>query len=362
MLSRRAALGLSVVVLSACGTRAAVETAAPRPVLRISMRPGDLLSAFRNLPQFSIQTVTIGDSQKRLEALQQGLIDVTNAVADVTFLASYGRSPGYAAHLEKIRGIALMNRAVVHLLIGPNVNPRNGFRGMRIVLGDPAGGNSALGERLVNSMGVSTSAIHGEFAPYDVAVDKLLNGDVDALIATALPPEEPIVRALRGGARLVEIKGPEVDRLSVHYPLLRRTLLPRGTSRCTPWASISCSFVARTSTHKSSISSRARSSKRFPDTLFARWIRTAPRRRSFPSIRAPRDTTASARCVDDLSTSRPRQKVAIGFSTEPVAPGTATGDAVTKNSQRLRLAASLLTASRSRLSKIGTPIAISTRA
>ena len=37
------------------------------------------------------------------------------------------------------------------------------------------------------------------------------------------------MRALRGGARLLEIKGPEVDRLRVHYPLLRRTLLPRGT-------------------------------------------------------------------------------------------------------------------------------------
>jgi uncharacterized protein len=230
MLSRRTALGLSVVVvLSACGTRAAVDTETPRPVLRIAMRPTELLSAFLSLPQFSIQAVPIGDSQKRLEALQEGSIDVTSAVADVTFLASYGRRPDHSAHLQRIRGIALMNRAVVHLLIGPNVDPRNGFRGMRIVLGDPAGGNSALGERLVNSMGVATAAIHGEFAPYDAAVDKLLKGAVDAVIATVQPAQEPIARALRGGARLVEIKGPAVDRLRVHYPLLRRTLLPGGT-------------------------------------------------------------------------------------------------------------------------------------
>ena len=228
--SRKAALGLSLVVaLNACGTRAAVDTAAPRPIVRLAMRPGELLTAFINLPQFLIQVVPLGDSQKRLEALQEGSIDVTIAVTDVTFLASYGRSPDHSSHLQRIRGIALMNRAVVHLLIGPNVDPRRGLRGLRIVLGDPAGGNSGLGERLVNSMGVSTSAIRGEFAPYDVAVDKLLKGDVDAIVATAQPPEEPIVRALRGGARLVEIKGPEVDRLSVHYPLLRRTLLPRGT-------------------------------------------------------------------------------------------------------------------------------------
>lgn len=229
MLSTRAALGLSVLlVVSGCRTRAAVEADAPRP-LRMSMRPTDTLNAFLNLRQFSIQAVTIGDAQKRLEALEDGSVDVVSAVADVTYAAFYGRLPGHSAPLQRIRGIALMNRAVVHLLIGPKVDPRRGFRGMRIVLGDPAGGNSALGERLVNSTGVPTSAIRGEFAPYDVAADRLLNGDVDAMIATVQPAQEPIARALRGGARLLEIKGPEVDRLRVHYPLLRRTLLPRGT-------------------------------------------------------------------------------------------------------------------------------------
>jgi len=78
-------------------------------------------------------------------------------------------------------------------------------------------------------MGVSTSEIHGEFAPYDAAVEKLLKGDVDALIVTVQPSQEPVARALRGGARLLEINGPEVEALRAHYPLLRRTLLPGGT-------------------------------------------------------------------------------------------------------------------------------------
>jgi hypothetical protein len=229
MWSRKAALALGVLlVLPGCGTSAAVETATSRPTLRISLRSTNLLGAFVDLPQFSIQAVTIGDAQKRLEALEEGSIDVTNAAADVTYAAFYGRPSG-AAHLQNIRGIALMYRSVVHVLIGPTVNPRNGLRGLRIVLGDPASGNSVLGERLVNSMGVPTSAIRGEFAPYDLAVDRLLKGDVDAVIATVHPPQEPIARALRGGARLLEIDGPEVDRLRRHYPLLRRTLLPRGT-------------------------------------------------------------------------------------------------------------------------------------
>jgi len=230
MLNRQVALGLCVLVaLTACRARAEVETTTPRPNVRISMRPTEILSAFLDLPQFSTEAVMIGDSQKRLEALQKGSIDVASAVADVTYLAFNGRLPDHSAPLQKIRGMALMNRAVVHLLIGPNVDPSRGFRGLRIVLGDPTSGTIAIGERLVNSTGVSTSEIHGEFVPYDMAVEKLLKGDVDAVIVTLLPPQEPVARALRGGARLLEIQGPEVEALRVYYPLLRRTLLPGGT-------------------------------------------------------------------------------------------------------------------------------------
>jgi uncharacterized protein len=222
-------LSVTVTALAACNARAAMDAEKARPALRISMRPTDTLSAFLDLPQFSMHAVPIGDARKRLEALESGSVDVASAVADVTYAAFYGRQPEYSAPLRNIRGIALMNRAVVHLLIGPKVDSSRGLRGMRIVLGDPVGGNSALGERLVNSMGVPTSAIRGEFVPYDAAAGKLLKGEVDALIATVQPPHESIARAIRGGARLMEIRGPEVEHLRVHYPLLRRTLLPRGT-------------------------------------------------------------------------------------------------------------------------------------
>jgi len=230
MVSRKIALVLSLVnMLAGCRAQADTQTIAPRPTLRFAMRPAEILTAFLRLPQFSIGVVPVGDSQKRLEAIDDGSIDVTNAVADVTYSAFYHGLPDHAAPLQNIRGIALMNRAVVHLLIGPRVDVRHGLGGMRIVLGDPAGASRALGEQLVNSMGVASSEIDGEFVPYEAAVGKLLDGEVDALIATLLPPQEPIARAIRGGARLLDINGREVDYLREHYPLLRRTLIPSGT-------------------------------------------------------------------------------------------------------------------------------------
>ena len=161
MLNRKAALGLIVLVaLTGCRARMDAEAAThaagrcayrcvrPKRSARSSISRSSRCRRFRS-----------ATLRKRLEALEKGSVDVASAVADVTYAAFYGRLPGHSAPLQKIRGIALMNRAVVHLLIGPNVDPSNGLRGMRIVLGDPVGGNSALGERLVNSTGVSTSAI-----------------------------------------------------------------------------------------------------------------------------------------------------------------------------------------------------------
>lgn len=89
MLNSYAALGLIVLVaLTGCRARMDAEAATTPPVLRISMRPTDTLSAFLELPQFSMQAVPIGDAQKRLEALENGSVDVASAVADVTYAAS----------------------------------------------------------------------------------------------------------------------------------------------------------------------------------------------------------------------------------------------------------------------------------
>ena len=38
------------------------------------------------------------------------------------------------------------------------------------------------------------SELHGELAPSDVAVEKLLKGDVDAVIVTAPLPQESVAR------------------------------------------------------------------------------------------------------------------------------------------------------------------------
>jgi hypothetical protein len=67
---------------------------------------------------------------------------------------------------------------------------------MRVVLGNPIGGNAALGERLIKSMGIAKSEIRGEFPLRDPAVEEDLKRHVDALIVTGRLPQEPVVGTL----------------------------------------------------------------------------------------------------------------------------------------------------------------------
>ena len=131
--------------------------------------------------------------------------------------------------MDKLRGIALVHSAAVHLLSGPAVNTRQSFRGKRVVLANLFGISETLGERLIDSMGIGGSDVRGHLVERELAVEKLLKGEIDAVIVIGGPPQKPVVTALRGGARLVDIDGPEIDRLRLYYPLLKRMLIPRGT-------------------------------------------------------------------------------------------------------------------------------------
>jgi TRAP transporter TAXI family solute receptor len=223
-----AALALSLMIcFAACEARSAVKRSAQRPILRVSAYQ-NVVTTLQSLNRFTIQSADVGDSLDRLIALQQGSIDLAVTVADVTYQAATGRIRNFSGPIDKVRGIALMQPAVVHFLVRPGMDVGPGFRGMRVVLGVPNGINAALGRRLMNSLGIADSEVHGEFLPRNTAVDELLKGRVDSVILTGRLPEEAVARALQGGARLLNIDEPEIDRLRVSYPLLRRVFVPKG--------------------------------------------------------------------------------------------------------------------------------------
>ena len=188
-----------------------------------------LLAGLLALPQFSMKVVTLGSFEQRLVALQEGSLDITTAVDDVAYQAFYGHLSEPSRRLDKIRGIALMHPAIVHLVIGSATNPNGNLRGMRVMLGSPIGNNSGFGEKLLTSAGVPKSEIRGEFLDYETGTARLVRGDLDAAVMTGMLPLDYAVEAMRGGARLRQITPEQANRLRVHYPLLKNTLIPRHT-------------------------------------------------------------------------------------------------------------------------------------
>src|SRR3989442_7692261 len=181
-----AALALSTAMtIAACDAKPA-KRSTPRPIVRMST--ASVFSTFLNLRQFSVQLMEVGDCEKRLIARQQGSMDIAVATADVTYLAFNGLLQDRSQRMDKFRGIALLHSAAVHFLAGPAVNPGRGFRGMRVVLGNPSGINERLGERLINSMGIGGSDGRGEFVTRELAVEKLLKGEIEGAIVIGRAP------------------------------------------------------------------------------------------------------------------------------------------------------------------------------
>src|SRR5207249_10899506 len=105
---RRTATALmlsTAITIAACSAKSATNQSAARPVVRMATAEASILSAFLNFPQFSVQSTDIGDSEKRLIAVQQASVDLAVTSADVTYLAFNGLLPGRSQPMDRIRGI-----------------------------------------------------------------------------------------------------------------------------------------------------------------------------------------------------------------------------------------------------------------
>ena len=223
------ALGFSLFFpLAGCARFSSHPREQPK-IIRVSSEETSVFSAFSNLPGIAIRKTEIAGSEKRLVALQQGSLDLAVAVADVAYAGFNGQLPGQSQPLNRIRAIAVLDTAVVHILIGPTVDSNRQLRTMRVAMSDSAVTGAPLGERLINSLKLSGSVTRIELSSRDHSLDNLLSGNLDALIVIGPLPQEWIRRALRAGAHLRGIDDSEIDAFRSDYPLIRRTSIPRGT-------------------------------------------------------------------------------------------------------------------------------------
>jgi TRAP transporter TAXI family solute receptor len=230
-----------VIAASACACRPATEAHAAPALVRFSTgTPGGgfyplgegLARAYeRSLPAVDLRIHPTAGAVTNVEAIQRGDADLGFAFADVAYIAFVGRLAGASGPFDRLRGVAVLQLTPVQLAVGRDSRIREigDLRGRRIGVGPPGSGTALTAGLILQAFGISESAVRVEQLQFNDAADRLLNGTLDAMFDTAIYPAASVTAATRGGARIMPIAGPPIERLRHDYPFLRVTVIPRDT-------------------------------------------------------------------------------------------------------------------------------------
>ena len=234
-------IGVLFALLALAVSCGRVQTAGTGEVVTIRLSTGFPTGNFRPfsealvkgyaelMPDVRIQPVETPGSLRNMEALQDGTVDIGLAQAGLAYMAYNGHLGESGRPLRRIRGIAVLNSSAVHLLVSPSsaIRSMDQLRGRRVGVG-PTGSGAALTARMV---------LHGLFSPHDVhefgapvprTIAMLLGNALDAVFTISSVPNDEAKQMTQAGARLLEVRGPAVDRLRTAYPFLRSEIIPAG--------------------------------------------------------------------------------------------------------------------------------------
>jgi TRAP transporter TAXI family solute receptor len=166
-----------------------------------------------------------------LELLQRRQTDAVFTFAAFAYMASTGELNGATDFSDAVRAIAELPARPLQLVVRGDSTVRSiaDLRGRRVSLGPIASGNVYLmGTLVLSAFGVAPETVAVSPLPFRDASRQLIAGKIDALFMSGYAYPE-IAYVLSHGGRLLNIEGPEVDRLRAAYPLLHPTVLARGT-------------------------------------------------------------------------------------------------------------------------------------
>ncbi len=231
-----------VVSLAAClSTCAGPPKEAPTTVVRLTIgaRGGSLFPlgealarAYEaSLPGLRIEAHERTRSVSNVEAILRGDADLGFAYADVAYTAFVGHMEGLTQPTARLRGIAVLQLAPVHLVVRGNsgIDSVNDLRGRRVGLGQPASSSALTAGIVLKAFNVDRVSVETQAMVFDEAAVRLVNGSLDAFFVTGSYPADSVSVAARAGARVLPLSGGVIDQLRHDYPFLRRAIIPGGT-------------------------------------------------------------------------------------------------------------------------------------
>jgi uncharacterized protein len=176
-----------------------------------------LVNAYRKrLPEYATDvTLAPAGGVDTIRMLQQHEAEIGFAYADVAYAGFVGKLPDQPVAFEDLRGIALLQRAVLHVVAGPvSVRRVTDLRGRTA---DYGGGAGLALEAVLSAFGLRPNEIVAVPRPDDTVV-ALQHRRLDAMFVLGLPPVAAVQAAIDGGAHLVPVDGAPVEQLLRQYP------------------------------------------------------------------------------------------------------------------------------------------------
>lgn len=234
-------LALAALVNTSAACSDGISEPANRQVIRLTTGlPGAsfsplgtaLVGAYSKvMTDLSFEVVPSGGAVENLESLQRGAADLGFAFADVTYLAFIGRLDEDMRPFDRLRGVATLQPTAIHVLIRPDsgIASIDQLRGRRVALGPTGSGTAITSRVLLEAFGVPITEVRGQYLPFLESANGVVRGELDAAFVSAGFPAESVLTATRGGAHLLGVSGPVVERLRTNYPFLKVALIPAGT-------------------------------------------------------------------------------------------------------------------------------------
>ena len=182
----------------------------------------------RLLPDVLVEPIDTQGSVQNIEALQDGSADIGLAQAAIAYMAYNGRLRDLGP-LRDIRGIAILNSSAVHLMVSPasRIQSMDELQGRRVGIGPDASGAAVTAQALLDGY-FSPGAVQKVDAPVSDTMTMLLSNELEAAFMVSSVPNDDARDLIKGGARLLPIRGPAADRLRTLYPFFHAEIIPSG--------------------------------------------------------------------------------------------------------------------------------------
>ncbi|HUR33159.1 MAG TPA: TAXI family TRAP transporter solute-binding subunit [Vicinamibacterales bacterium] len=244
-------------ILSAGACRRAPDPPAGKPALRVATAFAPFSTRLteeyrRTMPDLDIQEHPSVSSASVLSDIQEGKLDFGVALADDAYRAYFGEDTASTRPDSAVRAISLLQPLPTYLLArtGSGVHRIADLEGKVVAVGPQNSSVWKLGTLVLKAFGVQPVTIRA-MNSRELAVQGLKDGSLDAIMLPGYVYPEALTEALlrEGGAYLLPIDGPPVEKLRRESPFVRVVMIPRdiypGQNSIVPTVGIDLLIVCR---------------------------------------------------------------------------------------------------------------------